>query len=91
VDLSVFPESNQLGWITLFICVCVFCLYACLCNKHTCAWCPRRSEEGIVSPGTGVTASCEPLCDYWKSNLDCLQEQPELLTIAPSLQPYISL
>ena len=27
---------------------------ACMSTYHVCAWCPRRSEEGIGSPGNGA-------------------------------------
>lgn len=30
----------------------VFCLHVCVCNVH-------RPEEGVRSPGTGVTDVCE--------------------------------
>lgn len=32
------------------------------------AWYPRRPEDGITSPGTGVLDSCEPP-GGWQSNL----------------------
>ena len=43
--------------------------------------------EGIRSPGTGVTNSCELPCGCWDLNLGLLEEQPVLLTAEPSLQP----
>ena len=48
-------------------------------------WC-----EGIRSPGTGVTDSCELPCGCWELNLCPLGEQPALLTSEPSLQPLVS-
>lgn len=32
------------------------------------AWCPRVSEEGVASPGTGVTDRSAPLCGFWEPN-----------------------
>jgi hypothetical protein len=47
----------------------------CICVHHTHALYLKWSEEGIRSPGTGVTGGCEPLCGvgnqvqvYSKSN-----------------------
>lgn len=48
---------------------------------HACA----RSEEGIGSPGTGVTDGWEPPRGCLESSLDCLQEQQMLLTTKASL------
>ena len=39
------------------------------------AWCPRKSEEGIGFPGTGVTDGCRLPHRYRKSNPDHLKEQ----------------
>ena len=52
----------------------MFCLHVCLC-------------EGVGSPGTGVTDSCELPCGCWVLNLSSLEEQPGLLTAEPPLQP----
>lgn len=42
----------KIRFITFIIlCVGVFCLYM----HHVCAWRSWRSEEGIGSPGTGLT------------------------------------
>ena len=43
--------------------------------------------EGVRSPGTGVTDSCELPCGCWELNLGPLQEQHVLLTTEPLLQP----
>jgi hypothetical protein len=51
---------------------------------HFYAWCPRRPEEGIIPPGTGVTSSYELLCVCWELNLGPLEEQPILLAAEPS-------
>jgi len=44
--------------------------------------------EGVRIPETGVTNSCELPCGCWKLSLGPLEEQPELLTAEPSLQPW---
>lgn len=28
-----------------------------------------QPEEGVGSPGTGITDACEPPCEFWESNL----------------------
>ena len=57
----------------------------------TCVWYSRRSEEGIIFPGTGVPESCEPTCGCWELNLYPLQEQQVLLTAEPSFLPHVQL
>jgi hypothetical protein len=52
----------------------VFCLHVCL-------------REGVGSPGTGVTDSCELPSGCWELNLGPLGEQPVLLVTEPSFQP----
>lgn len=32
-------------------------------------------DEGMGSPGTGITGGCELQCGYWEPNLGHLQEQ----------------
>ena len=61
-------------------------LFACLSMYHVCAWCLWWPEEGIGSPGTGVTDSCELPCGCWELNPGPLEEQSVLLTTGPSLQ-----
>ena len=48
--------------------------------------CPKMQEEAIVSPGTGVTDSCELSCGCWKLNLGPLEAQQLLLTTETFLQ-----
>ena len=43
----------------------MLCLYVCLC-------------EGVRSPGTGITDSCELPCACWELNPCPLEEQPVL-------------
>ena len=33
-------------------------LHTCLCVHRVHAWCPRKPEEGLGSPGTEVTGGC---------------------------------
>ena len=58
---------------TFISCALVFCRHVCLC-------------EGVGSPGTGVTDSCELPCGCWESNPHSLKEQPVLSTAEPPLQ-----
>jgi hypothetical protein len=52
----------------------MFCLHVYLC-------------EGVRSPVTGVTDSCELPCGCWELSLGPLEDQPVPLTTEPSLQP----
>jgi hypothetical protein len=36
-----------------------------------------------------ITDGCEPPCGYWELNSGPLEEQLELLTAEPSLQPHM--
>ena len=67
--------------------ILVSVLRACGHVYHVCAWCLRRSEDGIRSPGTGVKSGCESPCGCWVLKLGPLQEQHVLLSTEPSLQP----
>lgn len=53
---------------------------------HMCAWCSRRPEESIGSPGTRVTHNCELPHKCWDFNLDPLEEQPFLQPLHPALR-----
>lgn len=44
-------------------------------------------EEGVRSPETGVTESCDLLCECWGVNPGSLERQPVISTTQPSLQP----
>lgn len=46
----------------LFTCMDV--LTACMFVYHVCTWCWKRPEEGVESPRTEATNSCEFLCGY---------------------------
>ena len=48
-------------------------------------WCLQSPEEGIGSPGAGVTDGCEPLCECWELNLGPLEQQLVFLATEQSL------
>lgn len=63
--LVIIPVDTQ-GLVTLIIVIVIFRLYlfyygclVCMHVYHIHAWCLRRSELGIGSPGTGVLDGCE--------------------------------
>ena len=62
-------------------------LSGCMYVHHMCAWCLRRPEEGVGSPGTGAMDGCELPCGCWELNRGPLQEQQGLFTAEPPLQP----
>lgn len=62
----------------------MFCLYEYLCSM--CMQFPKRPEEGIRFPGTGVNRWLW-VTTTWVLVLLILQEQPVLLATEPSLQP----
>jgi hypothetical protein len=70
--------------------MCMSVLPVCIEVHHICVCCPENPEEGIRSPESGVTDSCEPLGGCWESNPVPLQKQQGLLTAEPSLQAGFS-
>jgi len=66
-------------------------LPTCLYVHHTGTCYLQRSEEGIRSPGTGVTDVYELPYWCWELNLGLLLKQHVLLTADPSLLPHILL
>lgn len=58
-------------------------LFAGLCTIYM-PCIQKAPEKGNQSPGTEVTASCEPLCRCWDLNLN---QQPMPLTGEPVPQP----
>lgn len=46
----------------------------------------QKPEEGIGSPGAGVTEGCELPCRYGELNLDPMEEQPVLFTTESSIR-----
>lgn len=61
-------------------------LPVCMTMHHVSAWCPQRSEQGVLSPAPGAVCSCQLPYGYWKWNLGSLQEQSVFLTNELSLQ-----
>lgn len=57
--------------------------------NHMSAWYPRRLEEDIASPGTGVTGSYEIPCGFWESKFSCSQE--EHLMLLATEPPFLSM
>lgn len=78
-----FDTEELVSFLDYFMCINV--LPSCVYVQHVCAWCPRRSEEGVGYPRPGLMDNCEPPCRCWKLNPDPLQEQPVLLITGPSL------
>ena len=64
--------------------MCLSVLPACVYVYHVSAWYLQKSEEGIKSPGTGVTDSCKP-CGCWEPNVSSARAASALYT-EPSLQ-----
>lgn len=69
---------------------CMSVSTACMSVCQVYAGCQRRSNESIRSSRIGVTDGYEPPHGCWESNQDPLEEQPELLTTDPLLQPAVS-
>ena len=69
--------------------MCMGVLPACMSVNHLHAWDPRRPEDDIRSPETGVIGGCK-LLPYgcWELNLGPLEEQTVLLTTKLALQPH---
>ncbi|XP_038177019.1 E3 ubiquitin-protein ligase NEDD4 isoform X7 [Arvicola amphibius] len=51
-------------------------------------FCLDKTEEGVGSPGSEVTDSCEPPCGCWELNPGSLEEDHLLLSDDPYLQPH---
>lgn len=49
------------------------CVYVCLCTMY--GYSLKGPEEGVESPGSGITGSCETPSGSWKPNSSVLQEQ----------------
>lgn len=58
--------------------LCIFTIFKVFVY-HKCVWCPRRPEEGVVSPVSGVIDGCEPTCGC-----------RIILTAEPSLAPAVN-
>jgi hypothetical protein len=64
------------------------CIFICKGVLPVCMQFLQRSEEGVTSPGTGVTDVCKPPCGCWELNLGPLEEQPVCLITDIPLQPH---
>lgn len=54
--VSYLSESYVIfNFLNILYFMCMNALLADMSVHHICAWFPRRSEEGVGSPGTGVT------------------------------------
>lgn len=75
-------------FLNFLMCVCMFCLYVCLCTK--CMPVPIEARGTIRASGTGV-ADCYEL-PVWALELNScpLKEHPVFLTAEPSLHPLSS-
>lgn len=62
-------------------------LPACTSVYHMKACSPRKPEEDVSSPGTGITDVCKLPCGGWQLMLGLLEEKPVLLIVEPSLYP----
>ena len=62
-------------------------MYACVYMHCVQAWCLKRPEEVIRSPGIVITEAWKLPGGCGDLNLGPLQEQQVLLTIEKSLQP----
>jgi hypothetical protein len=52
--------------------MCMGVLLSCV-SVHLHAWYPRRLEEVIESPGTGVPESCDLTYGFWEWNAGSLE------------------
>jgi hypothetical protein len=60
--------QNFLWSSFLHFILCVSVLSVCMPKHHLYAWYPKKPEDGLGFPGTGVTDCCEPPCGCWESN-----------------------
>lgn len=80
---STFLDLRYFMWMIIWV---FAWMHACM-HVHT--WCLQKSEEGIMSPGTGILDGCKPLCGCEKLNPYSLWGQYMLLTTEPCLQSLI--
>lgn len=64
------------------------CPHVCFCTMDV--QCLRRSEEGVVFPGTAVADCSKPPYRSRELNPDPLKDQPVLLNTELPLQAHIS-
>ena len=82
-------QLSEVLFLDLFVLFLYVCLYVCTCTcvGHICVWCLQRSEEGVRSPGTGVTDGCEP---YLKTIPESSTRVCMLITAKTPPQPQCS-
>lgn len=56
--------------------MCMGVFPICISMHHVHASCSMRPEEGVRSPGTWITDSCEVPGRWWELNLGFLQKRP---------------
>lgn len=65
VTSGLSPKLYTFCKMGIIVLVLIFA-YGCLARMHTCVPCaclvPHWLEEGVGSPGTGITDGFEPLC-----------------------------
>lgn len=61
--------------IRFLMCMAIFHMYLCALLMSLV---PTGPGDGIRSPGTGATGSCELLCGCWGSKLDRQEDEPVL-------------
>lgn len=71
--------------IHLFSFLCL-CLSTCMCMYHVYAWFLQKAEEGLRTPGTGVTHVCVLPHGYLDLNMGLLQEHQVFVVTETSLQ-----
>lgn len=89
IHKEVFLKEKLSNWSLNFYFICINVWAACVSLHHVCAYCHRKSEEGVGSLAT--KDNYEPLCEWWELNLAPLEEQLVFSNTEPSLQPPISL
>lgn len=67
--------SPKLFFSGLFTLCVGECFPFCVSVYCVCIWCPKKSEEGIEFPGTGIPDGFEPSRGWWELNPDLLHEQ----------------
>lgn len=68
LESSLQQHLSSVIWVDYFFpCIWVFCLLVHMCTRYR--QYPRRPEEGIRFPRTGVTTGCELPLFLWKSVL----------------------
>lgn len=66
----------------------------CIYLYHMHAWSPKKTKEGVRSPGTEVMDDFEPPRGFWMLNLCPLKEHRMILTVlaispAPTIDTFL--